>query len=156
VSALKKMGYETLAIKDTIYNMSEDLTSIVQVPIAVILLVAVFFISYFVIRLILRSRVTYFSILRMLGLAKKNIRRILDIELFAIVNIAFGLFLIVVLLVNYNVIQVEYLKTLIEYLKVTDYVILYAVLFVMSYLISGKFARSLFKKTAMGSFREEA
>ncbi|MCC2865391.1 ATP-binding cassette domain-containing protein [Anaerovorax odorimutans] len=156
VSALKKMGYETLAIKDTIYNMSEDLTSIVQVPIAVILLVAVFFISYFVIRLILRSRVSYFSILRMLGLAKKNIRRILDIELFAIVNIAFVLFLIVVLLVNYNVIQVEYLKTLIEYLKVTDYVILYAVLFVMSYLISGKFARSLFKKTAMGSFREEA
>ena len=136
--------------------MSEDLTSIVQVPIAVILLVAVFFISYFVIRLILRSRVTYFSILRMLGLAKKNIRRILDIELFAIVNIAFGLFLIVVLLVNYNVIQVEYLKTLIEYLKVTDYVILYAVLFVMSYLISGKFARSLFGKTAMGSVREEA
>lgn len=155
-SALKKMGYETLAIKDTIYNMSEDLTSIVRVPMTVILLVAVFFISYFVIRLILRSRVSYFSILRMLGLAKKNVRRILDIELFAIVNIAFALFLIVVLLVNYNVIQAEYLRALIEYLKVTDYVILYAVLIVMSYLISGKFARSLFKKTAMGSFREEA
>nr|WP_305146574.1 ATP-binding cassette domain-containing protein [Anaerovorax odorimutans] len=156
VAALNNMGYETLAVKDTIYDMSNDLTSIVQVPIAVIILFAVFFIAYFVIRLILRSRVSYFSILRMLGLAKKNIRRILDVELFAIVNIAFGLFLIAVLLVNYDVIRVEYLKTLIEYLKVTDYIILYAVLLVMSYLISGKFARNLFKKTAMGSFREEA
>ena len=153
--ALQTMGFKTLAMKDAMVNYVDSVVSIIQVPIAVIIIIALFFIAYFVIRLILRSRVSYFSILRMLGLARKNIRRILDVEIFTVINIAFALFLAVVILVNTGIIHVEYIRTLVEYLKVTDYVILYAILVLMGYLISGKFARSLFKKTAMGSFREE-
>lgn len=153
--ALQTMGFKTLAMKDAMVNYVDSVVSIIQVPIAVIIIIALFFIAYFVIRLILRSRVSYFSILRMLGLARKNIRRILDVEMFTVINIAFALFLAVVILVNTGIIHVEYIRTLVEYLKVTDYVILYAILVLMGYLISGKFARSLFKKTAMGSFREE-
>lgn len=153
--ALQTMGFKTLAMKDAMVNYVDSVVSIIQVPIAVIIIIALFFIAYFVIRLILRSRVSYFSILRMLGLARKNIRRILDVEMFTVINIAFAIFLAVVILVNTGVIHVEYIRTLVEYLKVTDYVILYAILVLMGYLISGKFARSLFKKTAMGSFREE-
>ena len=153
--ALQTMGFKTLAMKDAMVNYVDSVVSIIQVPIAVIIIIALFFIAYFVIRLILRSRVSYFSILRMLGLARKNIRRILDVEMFTVINIAFAIFLAVVILVNTGIIHVEYIRTLVEYLKVTDYVILYAILILMGYLISGKFARSLFKKTAMGSFREE-
>ncbi len=153
--ALQTMGFKTLAMKDAMVNYVDSVVSIIQVPIAVIIIIALFFIAYFVIRLILRSRVSYFSILRMLGLARKNIRRILDVEMFTVINIAFAIFLAVVILVNTGIIHVEYIRTLVEYLKVTDYVILYVILILMGYLISGKFARSLFKKTAMGSFREE-
>ena len=153
--ALQTMGFTTLSLKDAMVTYVDDVVSIIQVPIAVLIIIALFFIAYFVIRLILRSRVSYFSILRMLGLARKNIRRILDVEMFAVINIAYMIFLAVVVLVNMGVIHVEYVRTLVEYLQVTDYVILYAILIVMGYLISGKFARSLFKKTAMGSFREE-
>ena len=153
--ALQTMGFTTLSLKDAMVNYVDDVVSIIQVPIAVLIIIALFFIAYFVIRLILRSRVSYFSILRMLGLARKNIRRILDVEMFTVINIAYMIFLAVVVLVNMGVIHVEYVRTLVEYLQVTDYVILYAILIVMGYLISGKFARSLFKKTAMGSFREE-
>ena len=91
----------------------------------------------------------------MLGMAKKNIRRILDIEMFVVVNIAYAVFLAVAILVNVDIIQVQRLQSLVAYLRVGDYVVLYGVLMVMAYLISGKFSRSLFKKTAMGSFREE-
>ena len=153
--ALQTMGFTTLSLKDAMVNYVDDVVSIIQVPIAVLIIIALFFIAYFVIRLILRSRVSYFSILRMLGLARKNIRRILDVEMFTVINIAYMIFLAVVVLVNMGMIHVEYVRTLVEYLQVTDYVILYAILIVMGYLISGKFARSLFKKTAMGSFREE-
>lgn len=154
--ALQTMGFTTLSMKDAMVNYVDgDLVSIVQVPMAVIIIIALFFIAYFVIRLILRSRVSYFSILRMLGLARKNIRRILDVEMFTVINIAYAVFLAVVVLVNTGIIHVEYLRTLVEYLHVADYVILYAIMALMGYLISGKFARSLFKKTAMGSFREE-
>ena len=58
-------------------------------------------------------------------------------------------------MVHYGGIDVEYIRNLIEYMTVRDYVILYAILMFMAYLISGKFAKSLFRKTAMGTFREE-
>lgn len=85
--------------------MVDDVVSIIQVPIAVLIIIALFFIAYFVIRLILRSRVSYFSILRMLGLARKNIRRILDVEMFTVINIAYMIFLAVVVLVNMGMIH---------------------------------------------------
>lgn len=149
------MGYEPLALREAIVTYGNDIVSMIQVPIAVVIVVALFFIAYFVIRLILRSRISYFSILRMLGMTKRNIRRILDVELFVVINIAYAIFIAVVALVNLDVINVEYIRTLVEYMRLSDYVILYAVLIVMGYLISGKFSRNLFKKTAMGSYREE-
>lgn len=155
LAVFDKLGYEPLALKDTLVGVNSEMMAIIQVPMTVFLVIAVFFIAYFVIQLILRSRASYFSILRMLGLAKKSIRRILDIELFTVLNIAYGLFLAGVLLLKYGSLQAGPVNALLEYMGPEDYVILYGVLAAMSYLISGKFARKLFKKTAMGSYREE-
>ena len=153
--ALQTMGFTTLSLKDAMVNYVDDVVSIIQVPIAVLIIIALFFIAYFVIRLILRSRVSYFSILRMLGLAREEYQK--DTGRGNVYGDQYCVydFWSVVVLVNMGMIHVEYVRTLVEYLQVTDYVILYAILIVMGYLISGKFARSLFKKTAMGSFREE-
>lgn len=155
VSELENMGYVTLPLKDTLIKFFDDISSIIRVPMAVIMVLALFFIAYFVIRLILKSRSVYFSILRMLGMARKNIRRILDVEMLLIVNIAYAIFLVCVALINKGIINVEYVAKLVEYMTAFDYAVLYMVLVIMAYLISGKFARSLFKKTAMGTYREE-
>ena len=155
LEAMEAMGYTTLPLKDTLISMFSDLTSIIRVPITVVVIVALFFIAYFVIRLILRSRTSYFSILRMLGLARRNIRRILDVEMLLTVNIAYAIFLLCVILVNKGFINIQYIADMVAYIGAVDYVILYAVMIVMAYLISGKFARNLFKKTAMGAYREE-
>lgn len=154
-SDLETMGYEVMALKGLLTTYDSELTAVVQVPMLVIMIIALFFIGYFVIRLILKSRSGYFSILRMLGLSRKKIRRILDVELLTIVNIAFAIFLAVVMLAHYHVINVEYIWNLAEYMRVGDYIVLYAVLMLMAYFISGKFIRNIFKKSAMGSFREE-
>ena len=39
-------------------------------------------------------------------------------------------------------------------MEVVDYVVLYVIILIMAYLISGKFAGHLFRKTAMTTFRE--
>lgn len=152
--ALETMGYTTLPLKKTLIRYMDDISSIIKVPMAVILVLAIFFVAYFVIRLILKSRVIYFSILRMLGLARRNIRRIMDVEIILVTTIAYALFLGCVALVRSGVLKASYLIELIQYMHVTDYVLLYAIVLVMALLISGKFARSLFQKTAMGTFRE--
>lgn len=154
IAALETMGYTTLPLKETLISMTDGLGSIITVPMAIILVVAVFFIAYFVIRLILRSRSSYFTILRMLGMDKKSIRRVLDVEMITVVDIAYLIFLGIIAMVKFGVIRVQYIINLVQYMNALDYVILYVVILVMAYLISGKFARSLFKKTAMSTFRE--
>ena len=158
ISTLESMGYVTMSLKDMLINLDDGLLSIIQIPVTLAIVVALFFIAYFVIRLILKSRAGYFSILRMLGLAKKHIRRIMDIELITVATIAYAIFLAFAALVKGHVINAEfmdYILNLVEYMQIHDYVLLYVIIVFMSFLISGKFARGLFKKTALGTFREE-
>ena len=42
-----------------------------------------------------------------------------------------------------------------EYLHLGDYVLMYIILIVMSYLISTRYASKMFKTSAMSSYREE-
>lgn len=154
VKALQNMGYTALPLKETLIQLLEGIESIFRVPMAVILTVAIFFIAYFVSRLILKSRSVYFAILRMLGMARKDIRRVLDVELLLIVNLAYGIFLSAVMLVKTGVVRIAYIIELIQYMKLPDFLILYMILLVMAYFISGKFARKLFKNTAMNTYRE--
>lgn len=152
---LENMGYTTLPLKDMRIFYNDGITSIVQAPIAVAIILALFFIAYFVIRLILKSRTGYFSILRMLGAARKGIRRIMDVELILIANIAFAVFTGFIAAIKTQLINVEYLNTLAAYVDIKGIAILYVIIMIMAYLISGKFSRSLFKKTALGTFRGE-
>ncbi len=155
--ALEDAGFKPMALRNYLQDFGgQEIVNIIQIPLLIIFIVGVFFIAYFVTRLILKSRGVYFTTLRMVGLAKAYTKRILDIELFTVVTIAYGLVLGVVALVKNQIINLAYIKSLVEYLTVGDYIILYAVLLFMAFLLSRRFARRLFKKSAMVTFREEA
>ena len=154
---LERGGYHVLVLRDHIYNfLNKDLLSVIQLPVAVILCIAVFFIAYFVIRLILKSRGVYFATVRMLGMGKKPARRIMRIELMIDCAIAFAIFMIFVFLSREGVIMIPQLADHIMYLTPVDFVILAVILLVMAVLISGRFMRTIFKSSAMGTYREEA
>jgi hypothetical protein len=154
---LERGGYKVLVLKDHIYNfMNGEIINIIQTPMAVMLCFAVFFIAYFVVRLILKSRGVYFATVRMLGMGKKPACRIMRVELVLICLISYALFLLFVYLNHAGVINSEQLMSYITYLTARDFIILAAVLILMSVLISGRFMRTIFKSSAMGTYREEA
>ena len=154
---LERGGYHTLVLKDHINNfMSEELVSIIQLPMAVIVCLAVFFIAYFVIRLILKSRGVYFATLRMLGMGKEPARRIMRVELVLDCLISYALFLLFIYLNRIGVVKSDRLMDHLTYLTMRDYIIMAVILLVMAVLISGRFMRSIFRSSAMGTYREEA
>ena len=154
---LERGGYHVLVLKDHIYNfIDSDLVSVIQLPVAVIICIAVFFIAYFVVRLILKSRGVYFATVRMLGMGKRPAARIMRIELMLDCLIAYAVFLIFIALNRSGILNIPALADHIEYLNVTDYIILAVILLVMAVLISGRFMRTIFKSSAMGTYREEA
>jgi len=153
---LNKMGYDAFYLLDGIQtNGALQIVRIFKVIILSILIIVLFFISYFVIKLILKSRNVYFSTIRMLGSTSKTAKNLLDIELNTITNIVYLIFISVVLLIKFDVIEVEYLQELVTYLGIKEYIIIYLILFLMSYLTSTRYARKLFKKSAISTYREE-
>ena len=154
---LERGGYHTLVLKDHISNfMSGELVSIIQLPMAVFICLAVFFIAYFVIRLILKSRAIYFATVRMLGMGKKPAKRIMRVELVLVCMIAYGIFLLFIYLNNRGLIHSDRLMTYLTYLTMRDYLILAVILIIMAVLISARFMKTIFRSSAMGTYREEA
>ena len=156
VEKLNKSGIKTLAIKNTlVQDGSAEIIKILRAIVTAILVIALFFISYFVISIILKSRNVYFSTIRMLGATKKICKQLLIIELLTISNLSYFLYLIALLLNHEKVFNLKFLDTATNYLTIRDFIILYLILTVMSYLISQKFAKKLFKKSAISSMKEE-
>ena len=148
------------AKKVTDFKVNEDATykriiKIIKVVVTIILIIVLFFISYLIIRIILKSRNIYYTTLRMLGATYKNVKRILDIELFTKATISYGALLLFIYSIKNNIISLEYISKLINYLGLREYVFIYIVLIIISRLISIKFARKLFKNTAINTYNEE-
>ncbi len=155
---LNNLNYNALYVKDVIVNyMGEAEVIIKAITIIAILVVIVvmFFISYFIIKIILKSRNVYYSTIRILGATRKNAKELLKIELLTVLNIAYALTIGFIILVNQNIIKIDFIKELINYIQIKDYFILYAVLLVLSLLISKRYSKQLFKKSAMNTYREE-
>ena len=155
---LENMGYNTLQIRKTLTNDAGDILKVIKIMklvVIICLVITLFFISYFVIKLILKSRNVYYSTLRILGANFKHIKRILDIELFTNASIAYLFYIALVILVKHEIIYVKKIANIIDYLKLSDYIIMYIILVCMSYLISTRYARKIFAKSAMKTYREE-
>lgn len=153
---LHNMGYSTLCMKDTLVNTEVvQILQIFRTIVTIILVIGLFFITYFIIKIILKSRNVYFSTIRMLGASKRVARNLLIIELLTVTNIAYFSVIILINFVKADIIENSYIANLARYVHFQDYAILYIILIAMSYLVSRKFAKKLFKKSTISTIKEE-
>ena len=159
VKTLEGAGYKVLVIKDTFtdatggYAFILRMFSMVRLALEFIVL---FFISYAVIRLIMRSRNSYYSTLRILGASRKNTDNILRLELLLMMLISYGGVLVGSNLVRRGIVAVPAVNERLAFLSATDYFILLVGLLVMSLLIAKRYSHKIFSKSAMKVYREEA
>ena len=153
---LNKLDYKTLVVKNTLIQPTASvIIRVLKIIVTIILVATLFFITYFVIKLILKSRNIYYTTIRMLGAPKKVARQLLIIELFIVANIAYFAFDLCVYLNHLGTIKNSTLQTINEYLTFNDYGLIYLILVLLSFLISEKYAAKIFKKSVMNSYREE-
>ena len=128
---------------------------IIKVIVTITLIIVLFFISYLIIRIILKSRNIYYSTLRMLGATYRNVRSILDIELFVNSTFSYLTLMLFIFLTRMNWIKIEQVAKLSEFLHLREYILMYVVIIAISRLISIRFARKLFKNTAISTYNED-
>ena len=157
MNELKDLDLTTLYVKDTLNETSEivRILNIVKVVSMTIMIIVLFFISYFIIRIVLKSRNIYYSTLRILGSSYNATKSILNIELVTISHIAYAIFLIFLLLVKYSVIESSYIKNLLDYVNIYQFILVYLIILLMSRMITNRYSRKLFTNTVMNTYREE-
>ena len=165
LAMLNEKGFTTLALKDSLSDSTGGFNVVISLMTYGRLLLEfliLFFIAYAVIRLIMRSRNSYYSTLRILGATKSNTDNILRVELILMMIIAYGVDIAFVVLMNKGYIQelvhndLEEITKLLYYLTPLDYGILGGILLLMSLLIANRYSRHIFTRSAMKAFREGA
>ena len=158
ISSLEKLNLKVLYIPDVSFPFSETFArviNIIRVIVMSILVIVLFFISYFIIRLILKSRNIYYSTIRILGASSKTTKDLLNIELLVVSHISYLIFIAFILLVKFKYIKNEIIYDLSSYVNYSTYLLMYIILLVMTFLIAYRYARKIFKDSAMNSYREE-
>ena len=158
MNELENMGIKAKKVTDFKIDQSETgrrTIRIIKVIVTIVLIIVLFFISYLIIKIILKSRNIYYTTLRMLGATYKNVRKILDIELFTNSTISYLILMLFIYFVRTNIINIEYISKITNFLTLKEYVLMYIILIAMSRLISIKFARKIFKNTAINTYNEE-
>lgn len=156
LSDLQNLNIKPLYVKDTIesyYGSELPIIRIIKVVFLSFLLIALFFISYFVIKIILKSRNIYFATLRILGSTLKSMKQMLNIELLSIALISYIIFLLTSLLLKYNLLP--FTISSYKYLLLKDYILIYIIVIIMSLLISNRFTNKLFSSSMMKVYTEE-
>ncbi len=156
--AIEEAGYKTLVVNDAKIRYNDDFQPVYDILILLLLiggLLVLFFITYFIVKLILKSRNIYFSTIRMLGATKANCSSLLKIELFVIFNIAFFVSLATVLFLKKDTLGIDMLPLMMSYLGTVDLVALYVILCAMTILLAARYSKQLFAKTAMNAYKEE-
>ena len=158
-SSIEKLGdYKVFAMKKMISKEPTPmlfLTKTIQIVFTAVGFVVLFFISYMIIRLIMRSRNSYYATLRILGGTRKNTSTILRVELLVMMAIALVVDFVGIYLMSKGVVSLKPLKAALMYLDMKDYIILTLTLMLMSLLIANRYSRKIFKKSAMNIYREE-
>lgn len=146
-----KLGYKALVLKDTFVKNEElEKVKMLRNMITLLLIVVLFFISYFVIRIILKSRNVYFSILRILGMNGFVSFEILFIELACVAVISYLIIIGGLFLFGSGI------RDTLVYFSLFDYIYIFLILIFISFLISETYASKLFMKSAMLTIKEES
>ena len=155
---LRKDGYKVIPLKDARSDYTGGFSFVIKLMTMggfIIEMVVMFFILYAVVRLIMKSRNSYYSTLRILGATRGDTAMILRIELLLMMIIASAVDMLGLMLVKHGVIHSSTISGLIAFLTVKDYLLLFAGLLVMSLLIAARYSAKLFRKSAMSAYREE-
>lgn len=157
ISKLKEMKYNAYAVKDIDIVEKEmlELFRYMNYIFIFMVLILLFFFSYFVIYMVLKSRTTYFAIIRMLGGNIALSKQLIYLELFIDATIAFLTTLVLTLLTHENIIKITALQTAIKYLNLTQFVIVYLIMIILSLLIARRYAQKIFKSSMITTYGME-
>ncbi len=154
---LEDLGYTVLKLKDSKVDDLElvhQILNIFKLIAGIILIITLFFISYFIIKIIYKSRNSYYTTLRTLGSTKGVCVNILMNELITLATVTYIVFMILIYLVKNNIFKIDFLYELSTYVNTFEYILVYLILVLISILMSYRYGKKIFKSSIIKTYGE--
>ena len=143
--------YSELSVDDILNKLFN--TSYIIVVVFVILVI--YFISYFILSMIFRTKNKDYTMLRSLGMDKKSMASSVRFETIILSACSMFVLLIVILISKFtNMLNINVMN-LFNIFKFNNYMILIGIMFVFSIVLGNRFNRKLFKTTVNESLKKE-
>ena len=154
LKTIKDLGYQVdvpskLKGTDTVDSFVNSLYGYLSIAMSCLLLVIVFFITYFVLAKVYSSKKNDYEILRTLGITKKDMKTIVYYEVFGVGLSGFILGFVFFLILIFSVKQLQNLLP-IKFLTILIYII---VSLIFIYKIGDRFNKKLFKFSVVKSLK---
>lgn len=151
---LDSLGYNTLALKDTVSVSSSSmklfrLMNVISIVVTIIVLVAV---SSVVINLVLRSRIKYFAVVRMLGGSLKLNRTLINLELAFIATLSY---VSVIFVYVFNHFKPIFNFDIFRFVKYYHLIIIYGLVIILALVISRRFSKKIFNSSMINTYNME-
>lgn len=154
---LNNLNYNTLSLrlsKSSETELALKIFRIFRLIVTVVLVLTLFFITYFIMKIIYKSRNSYYTTLRTLGGTKRVCVNILMSELTTLAIFTYSLFLIFIYLIKKNIINVEYFQTMTKYIGIEEYLLVFLILIILSVLMSLRYGRKIFQNSIIKTYGE--
>lgn len=154
---LNNLNYNTLSLrlsKSSETELALKIFRIFRLIVTIILVLTLFFITYFIMKIIYKSRNSYYTTLRTLGGTKQVCVSILMGELTTLAILTYSIFLIFIYLIKHNIINFEYFQTMTKYIGIEEYLLVFLILIILSVLMSLRYGRKIFKNSIIKTYGE--
>ena len=91
----------------------------------------------------------------MIGANKHVCKKLLIIELLNAAFIGYSIMMVFLLLCKFNILKIGFVVDLMSFLSLRDYIVLGLILLFISFMVAVKFAKKLFKESAIKAIHEE-
>ena len=135
-------------------NLNYNTLRIFRLIVTIILVLTLFFITYFIMKIIYKSRNSYYTTLRTLGGTKQVCVSILMGELTTLAILTYSIFLIFIYLIKQNIINFEYFQTMTKYIGIEEFLLVFLILIILSVLMSLRYGRKIFKNSIIKTYGE--
>jgi len=153
---LEEMGYKPFHVNSHLKKfdyMWERVERLLTTGMSAALLIVLILISYFIIRLIMRSRNTYFSTVRILGGTMGECRSLIVIELLTVLCLSYACFIGAIWAAGKGYYSTVLTDAALRFLAVRDYAVLFGILLVICVWIALRYSRQLFKNSAINTLK---
>ena len=153
IEDLEELGYSYFYPSQVISNSQASqivIHNLVTILVVALLVFTIFFLSYFILKNIIFSKLRDYLIVRSIGTSKKAIKQILRLELFSLTLISFGLIVITVSIIETSV---HAIPGILRYFKWHNYLLLIGLILATIQFMVFRLSKKIFDASVVTSLK---